>query len=132
MIEQVIRHPEPNLFRFLHHSLARTCEYLSIKTEIRISSTIEIDHSLKNQEKVIALSKAVGATTYVNAIGGLDLYSKDAFDERGLDLKFIRSKDVEYRQFNEPFVPWLSIIDVMMFNPVETIRKLVSTEYETI
>jgi len=41
---------------------------------------------------VIALCKAVGANTYVNAIGGMELYSKEIFWEQRIDLKFIRSK----------------------------------------
>ena len=81
-----------------------------------------IDHGLKGQDKVIALSKATGATCYVNAIGGLELYDKDDFSAQGLDLQFIRSRPFEYPQFGAPFVPWLSIIDVLMFNSLDTVR----------
>ena len=132
LVEQLVRHEEVNLFRFLHHSIVRTCEHLGITTEIRISSDIAIDHDLKNQDKVLALCAAVGANSYVNAIGGMELYAKDTFLEKGIELKFIRSKPFEYPQFGEAFVPWLSIIDVMMFNPLDTIRTYVSANYELI
>jgi len=122
LIEQIVRYEDANLFRFLHHSIAKTCEHLDIGTEIRISSGIAIDHELKGQDKVIALCEAVGATTYVNAIGGMELYSKEIFLARGVELKFIKSKPFEYVQFGAEFVPWLSIIDVMMFNPLSVIR----------
>ena len=95
---------------------------MGIATEIRISSGIAIDHDLKNQDKVLALCEAVGASIYVNAIGGMELYSKEAFQEKGVELKFIQSKPFEYAQFGDAFVPWLSIIDVMMFNSVEVIQ----------
>ena len=81
--------------------------------EISISSGIAIDHDLKNQGKVLALCEAVGASTYVNAIGGMMLYSKETFREKGIDLKFIQSKPFEYAQLGNEFVPWLSIIDVI-------------------
>ena len=132
LIEQIVRHEETNLFRFLHYSIAKTCEHLGIKTKIRVSSDIAIDHNLKNQNKVIALCKAVGANTYVNAIGGMELYSKEIFLEQRIDLKFIRSKPFEYAQFGDAFVPWLSIIDVMMFNSIDTIRACIATNYELI
>jgi len=132
LIEQIVRHEETNLFRFLHYSIAKTCEHLGIKTKIRVSSDIAIDHNLKNQDKVIALCKAVGANTYVNAIGGMELYSKEIFWEQRIDLKFIRSKPFEYAQFGDAFVPWLSIIDVMMFNSIDTIRACIATNYELI
>ena len=132
LVEQIVRHEDTNLFRFLHHSIVRTCEHLGIATEIRISSGIAIDHDLKNQDKVLALCEAVGATTYVNAIGGMELYSKETFLEKGIELKFIKSKLFEYAQFGDAFVPWLSIIDVMMFSPLDTIRAVISTNYELI
>lgn len=130
LVEQIVQYAEPNLFRFLHHSIVKTCKHLSIATEIRISSDIAIDNDLKNQDKVLALCAEVGATTYVNAIGGMELYSKEAFRERGIDLKFIQSKPFEYTQFGDAFVPWLSIIDVMMFNPLETIQTCITSNYE--
>ncbi len=30
---------------------------------------------------------------------------------------------IKYKQFNNEFVPWLSIIDVMMFNSKEQIQE---------
>jgi hypothetical protein len=132
LIEQIVRYEDKNLFRFVHHSIVRICEHLGITTEILISSGISIDHQLKNQDKVLALCKAVGANTYVNAIGGMELYSKETFREEGIDLKFIKSMPFEYAQFDAPFVPWLSIIDVIMFNPLDTTRTYISTKYELI
>jgi len=130
LIEKIVRFEDTNLFRFLYYSIVSTCEHLGITTEIRISSGITIDHSLKNQDKVLALCEAVGTNTYVNAIGGMELYSKEAFQEKGIDLKFIQSKPFEYAQFGKEFVPWLSIIDVMMFNSVDEIRACITTNYE--
>ncbi|OHB69699.1 MAG: hypothetical protein A2W23_10230, partial [Planctomycetes bacterium RBG_16_43_13] len=101
LIEEVVRHSDANLFRFLRHSIVKTCEHLGITTEIKISSDIAIDHSLKNQEKVIALCMAVGASTYVNPIGGMELYSKETFREKDIELKFIKSKPFEYVQFGD-------------------------------
>jgi len=132
LVEQIVRYEEANLFRFLHYSIAKTCEHLGISTEIRVSSKIAIDHDLKNQDKVLALCEAVGASTYVNAIGGMELYSKETFREKGIELKFIKSNPFAYPQFGDEFVPWLSIIDVMMFNPLDTIRTCISTNYELI
>jgi hypothetical protein len=47
-------------------------------------------------------------------------------------LKFLASKPCEYAQFGHTFVPSLSIIDVLMFNPVETVRAWVSDGYQLI
>lgn len=132
LLERIVRYEDVNLFRFLHHSIVRTCEHLEINTEIRISSEIAIDHDLTGQDKVLALCEAVGAATYVNAIGGMQLYSKNVFWERGIELKFIKSIPFEYPQLGNEFVLWLSIIDVMMFHPIEAIRTCIKTNYELI
>jgi hypothetical protein len=132
LVEQIVQYEETNLFRFLHHSIVKSCDHLGIATEIRVSSGIAIDHELKNQDKVLALCEAGGASTYVNASGGAGLYSRDIFREKGIDLKFIQSKPFEYAQFGHAFIPWLSIIDVMMFNPPDVVQACISTNYELI
>jgi hypothetical protein len=132
LIEQIMRYEERNLFKFIHHSIIRICEYIGITTEIKISSNISIDHLLKGQDKVIAICEAVNASTYINPIGGMELYSRNVFFKRDLELKFIKSKPYEYTQFGNNFVPWLSIIDVMMFNSLDALRKSIDSGYELI
>ncbi len=132
VLERIVQYEESNLFRYIHHSIIQLCEYLGIKTEIRISSEIPIDHELKGQDKVLALCKAAGADTYINTIGGVDLYDKGDFRFQGIDLQFIKSRPFEYAQFGDAFVPWLSIIDVLMFNPKEVICAYYLNAYEII
>jgi hypothetical protein len=133
LLEQIAQCREANLFGFLHHALLATCAHLEIHTPMRISSSVDIDHGLKGQDKVLALCNTLGASTYVNAIGGIGLYSPEAFAQRGVALHFIRSRPLTYPQFgNAPFVPWLSIVDVLMFNPLDAVRNCVHTHYELI
>jgi hypothetical protein len=132
LLEQIVRYKDANLFRFLHHSIIKTCEHLGVTTKIGISSSLAIDHDLKSQNKVLALCRAAGASTYVNAIGGMELYSKETFQENCIELKFVQSKPFEYPQFGNEFVPWLSILDVMMFNPLDTLRTSLLTNYALI
>lgn len=121
IMEEIFRYPENNLFRYIFHSIQEVCKYLQIKTPLVISSTLDIDHSLKAQEKVIALVKATGGTYYLNPIGGLELYETTAFNLEGIELHFHKAKPIEYEQGGKPFVPWLSILDLMMYNPQEQI-----------
>lgn len=132
LVEQIVRYDDANLFRFLHQAIVKTCEHLGITTEIKASSTIAIDHSLKNQDKVLALCAAVGASTYVNASGGVELYSKETFREKGVDLKFIQTKPFEYPQLGDRFVPRLSIVDVMMFNSLERVSAAIRNGHELV
>ncbi len=125
MIETCFTFPNKNLFEFIYSSVKTIAEYLDIDTKIVPSSQIDIDHdSLKADKKVVAICKALDADIYVNAIGGTELYDKDEFKSEGLDLKFIKSQPIEYSQLNHTFVPWLSIIDVLMFNDKEEVKRM--------
>lgn len=130
LIEKIVRYEENNLFNFIHNSIVKICEHLGIVTEIRVSSEISITHSLKNQDKVLALCESVGADTYINPIGGIECYSRDEFLARCIELKFIKSKPFKYTQFDEDFISWLSIIDVMMFNSHATVIESIAHNYE--
>lgn len=127
LIEQVVNYPASNLFLFLHNSIFQVCAHLGITTEIIVSSEVAIDHLLQGQDKVLALCEALGSTNYVNAIGGLELYSKKAFQDKGIDLHFIKSLPIEYAQYRIPFVPWLSIIDLLMFNPLPIVKQQIKS-----
>lgn len=132
LIEEILRYKEVNLFGFLYHSIQKICQHLGIIPRWAVSSTLPIDHTLTHQHKVLALCEAVGTEVYVNASGGRDLYAPADFRDRGMALRFIHSKPIEYQQFGAPFVPWLSIIDVMMFNSVTTIREQLMPSYELV
>jgi len=126
MLEEVLQCRSSNLFDYLHHSILTVCGHLGVATEIRRSSSFDIDHELKSQEKVLALCRAAGATTYLNSIGGRELYSKEAFRTSGTELQFIQPTPIVYPQFGDVFIPWLSILDVLMFNSVDSTRELLT------
>jgi hypothetical protein len=130
LLERIVRQDESNLFNYLFNSISEVCRYLAIDTEIVVSSQLPIDHSLPGKDRVLAICRLLGADVYVNPIGGQALYMKAEFAARGIGLQFLKSTNREYRQFNEAFVPWLSIIDVMMFNPLPEMRSRLASDYE--
>jgi hypothetical protein len=124
ILERVVSNPCNSLFDYIHASLRELCAALGVSTEIVISSQVDIDHTLRGQDKVLALCERLGARHYVNSIGGQALYAHEAFEARGIDLRFLQSRCEDYPQFGAPFVPWLSIADVMMFNDAQQLRTL--------
>lgn len=124
LIESIVTAAPRNLFEYLLNSLRATAEWLRIGTPIVISSTVAIDHRLKGESKVLALCRALEATHYVNAAGGRTMYSSESFARSGIDLKFIQTRPLAYAQFDHPFVPNLSIVDVIMFNSKDAVREM--------
>lgn len=122
LLEPLLLHPQANLARYLEHTLRGLCAYLQIETPILVASALPVGAVADKQHRVIRTLECVGGRHYLNPIGGLDLYDLDYFEAAGMSLEFHRMNPVSYPQLREPFVPSLSIIDVLMFNPVERIR----------
>lgn len=131
VIESVITQDEKNLARYLEFAIKRVCEYLSIDTELIVSSTMKKNNELRGQDKVIEIYKILGADEYINAIGGQALYSQEDFEAQGISLKFLKTREINYKQYKNEFIPNLSIIDVMMFNLKDEIKRLLD-KYELI
>jgi hypothetical protein len=132
LILEIINNSSDNLFEYVKNSVQRLCHHLEIDTKIVISSRVIIDHKLKSKEKILALCQKLGADEYVNSIGGLELYSYEAFKASGVTLKFVKSKPIQYPQFKNDFIPSLSIIDVLMFNPLSQVKQWVQVDYDLI
>jgi hypothetical protein len=131
LIEDILMFNEPKLALYLMHQLQTISAYLGLQTKFILSSGIPKNENLAGQEKILSICKALNADAYSNAIGGQHLYSAQDFLKQGIDLKFIKSDYIEYPQFGNDFAPWLSIIDVLMFNSNRTVRDFL-TAYQRI
>lgn len=131
LFEKCLMIEETNLFDFIHNSIKETLQYLSITSTMTLSSSIHIDHQLKSEEKVLAICRAQKASTYINPSGGIELYSKERFEHNGIKLQFQKSNPINYVQYKNEFLPWLSILDVMMFNTKEEINSFLN-DYQLI
>ncbi len=126
ILENIFLKEESNLFDFIYNSVIELNKELNIKTEIIKSSNLNINHSLKNVEKVLEINKFFKAKVYINSIGGKVLYKKNVFEQKYINLFFLKTNIIEYKQFNNTFVPYLSIIDIMMFNSSEKINEMLN------
>lgn len=123
LFKSIMDYDNPNLFRFIFNSLKLVCRYLGIHKEFIVSSTLPIDHTLKGEDKVLAICKEMKADAYVNPAGGKKLYSRKRFKENNINLYFLSVNSISYPQLNQVFVPNMSILDVLMFNDTEKIAR---------
>jgi len=124
LIESIMNSEENNVSKKICISLQNICEYLGIKTIIEPTSSKYGTENLKGQEKIISICKQEKATDYINPIGGTELYDKAKFTAEGINLYFIKTGEIKYKQFANDFVPYLSIIDLLMFNSTEEAAAL--------
>ncbi|MBK8676257.1 MAG: WbqC family protein [Cellvibrionales bacterium] len=127
LFEKVLALPARNLGKFLFQSLRCVCAYLDIKTELVLSSAIRKESEIVGggSSRILAMCQEQQATMYVNAIGGRELYRQEEFAAQGMDLRFIAMDNIEYSQGGAAaFVPYLSIIDVLMYNGREATQAM--------
>lgn len=112
--------------QFNTRSLRMICDLLKIDTKITVLSEQfpTIDEADEADEWGIKVSKALNASSYINAIGGKEFYNPKKYLNNGIDIQFVEPVLLAYKQFKPLFVPGLSIIDVMMFNEIEKIREM--------
>ncbi len=105
-------------------SVRAVAKYLGLLGETRVLDSGELDYDRHGtaQEKVIGMCRALGATRYVNAAGGRELYDADAFAAEGIALRFVG----DGATLPPPYRPDLSIVDALCkFDPT-TLRDVIS------
>lgn len=116
LFEEVLAFPERNVAAFNAHALRKVAHVLGLKCRILAATDLTGLGTLRGQDKVLAMCRALKATRYVNPIGGAELYHARDFAAHGIALSFLRSEPTPYVQFDHPHVPQLSIVDALMFN----------------
>lgn len=124
LLEEIIFFEETDLTKYILHSLTAIFAYLSIEKKIYRSSEIEKDNSRKGQDKIIELCKKFNTVTYINPIGGIEIYDEKKFAAAQMHLRFIQTRfdNIVYKQFKNDFISGLSFLDVLMFNSIPDIQ----------
>lgn len=122
IIEDIYSYSSLNLAKFLHNSIRQVQQYIQCHTPVIFSSQIPKNKNSKGAEKIVNICSIINAEEYINAIGGTSLYSKEFFTNKGIMLKFLKTDRIEYPQFDNVFVPNLSIIDTLMFNSLKKVQ----------
>lgn len=131
LLQAILGNGEKNLAKFLSYSIKEIAHYLDIQTKFICSHDIEKDNHLRFDNRIMDICKVLKADKYINAIGGKELYDKDKFQKQGIQLSFLETNFITYKEFENDFIPNLSIIDVMMFNSKDEIKELLN-RYELI
>ena len=73
--------------------LDKTCAVLALPFNIIRSSELDLDPDLHGWRRIAAIARQVGAETYLNSPGGVDLYDPSDFRSMGLRLQLLAPYD---------------------------------------
>jgi hypothetical protein len=124
LVEQIVQHSASNLGDYLRHSLTAMRDHLGLATQLVDTSRRYENQELKAQARIIDICRREQANTYVNAIGGLELYNRSDFEQHGMQLRFLKPALPRYAQAGQEFLAGLSIIDVLMCNDAATVTDM--------
>jgi hypothetical protein len=97
-IRDFLHAPLPSVVDYLESGLRLVNDLLGIDTTITRSSELAVDPSLRGQDRVLAILGCRGATHYLNAPGGRDLYDANDFARTGITLEFLPAYEGEFFQ----------------------------------
>lgn len=124
LVERVLTNSDRDITTTCKQGILEVFDYLGISKRVVRSSALEFDRNLPAADRLMAICDRLGSSEYVNSIGGQKLYSKEYFGERGKSLSFLEMHDISYTQGVSEFVPYLSMIDVLMWCDKPTVRGL--------
>jgi WbqC-like protein family len=130
LVDQMFANADANVAVFNQASLQTLADALGVKCEFLVSSQLNKTEGLAGAKKVLDLCTRLGAKKYINLSGGVSLYSREEFAEQGVELAFLRSRPTDYPQFGAPHAPFLSILDVMMFNRRPALEYMLRNGYD--
>ncbi|WP_107942070.1 WbqC family protein [Metasolibacillus fluoroglycofenilyticus] len=110
------------------------CAYIGIDLSVKVFS--EMDITIKKvhapDEWALNICESLGGIQeYWNPQGGIEFFNRKKYSDAGLTINFLKINLESYSQKRRAFEAGLSIIDVMMFNSPEEIRKMLDN-YELI
>jgi WbqC-like protein family len=119
LLLDIMNFEDTNVAAFNRNLNRKILEYLGVRTPFVQSSQLAKDDSLKGQDRVIEICRRLGASQYLNPIGGRNLYQADRFSSADLQLRFL---EPQMRSACDPALsPPLSIIDSLMRSSDEAV-----------
>ena len=130
LIEDVLCSEEVQISKLSARSIQKTCKYLDIDSVFKFSSEVNQNNKLSGQSKIIDICLTEKAEKYYNLAGGKDLYNHENFNRNQLSLNFIKLQDVKYLRDRSKHHPYISILDLLMYQTKSEIQPLLNA-YET-
>jgi hypothetical protein len=108
-------------------SLRIVSEYLRIKLDYSTCSEMGLDLSRVEHpgQWALRIAEQVGATEYINPLGGAHLFRPEEFEASGVRLGFVDVPAMCYDPRPYQFIPSLSVLDVLMWNHAGDVRRFI-------
>lgn len=87
---------------------------LGIAWNVRMSSSIGYSGEGRTS-RLVSICSSLGATRYISSDASATYMEEALWKEAGIELVYQHYPHPKYRQFDHPFVSYLSVVDALMF-----------------
>ena len=95
-VRSYLQGPMGSVVDFLQQGLELVARELGLSTPVCRSSSFAIPVDLRGQDRILAIARSAGASIYLNAPGGRDLYDPLVFRRAGIELEFLGDYSGEF------------------------------------
>ena len=134
LVEDAIDPPVDGISELNIRSFDLCCTALGLDLNVHRAASLDLTEPEHPWGWAVAACKKLGASRYVNPPGGAALYPPEPFAQNGLKVGILRPQLLEYDRAGLPWEPGLSVLDALMFNPPEAVRRMVdaaTVEWQT-
>ena len=122
-LEALLAQDWATLFDLNFAVLQALCDLLELKRDVRVSSQLGVPG--ERTERLVGICKALGAEAYLTGDAARDYLQASCFAEAGIRLEYHGYRHPTYRQLHGEFVPYLSVVDLLMNHGRESLSILV-------
>ena len=126
LLERIFDDHRCTLAEFNARSITAILNFLDIRCELISSSEFAPEtRGLERSDRLISITKKLGSSTYINSLGGQDLYDKAYFSSKDIELLFLNPKTPIFPDgIRKGQAMNFSIIDTLMWNGVQETREM--------
>ena len=111
VVEQLFGREWENLVDLNVSAFELLADSLGVQAEFRRSSDLALPG--RGSDRVLAYCRELGATHYLSGPSARDYLDEPSFAEAGIELEYHRFDHPVYSQLHGPFIPGLSVIDLL-------------------
>jgi hypothetical protein len=100
------------------------CRLLRLKRDVRLSSELGIEG--ERTQRLVAICASLGAERYLTGDAAEGYLEVPQFAARAIDVEYHRYRHPVYQQLHGAFVPYLSVVDLLLNHGDESLNILLN------
>jgi hypothetical protein len=113
LVESVFAHPELTLSNLAHASTMALADYFGLTTHLHQYRSDQLSIGGNGSQRVMEIVSQLGGKTYITGHGARNYIDHQAFEQVGIEVRYMDYRRTPYPQLHRPFTPHVSALDLV-------------------